>query len=78
MGNVGTVHGIPASSGGGGVTDHGGLTGLGDDDHPQYAEIANAETITGLWGFSTHPTGLDHGNRQRGRLGVEFDSIADL
>lgn len=23
--------------GGGGVTDHGALTGLGDDDHPQYA-----------------------------------------
>ena len=28
----------PATSGGGGgVSDHGGLTGLGDDDHPQYA-----------------------------------------
>ena len=27
-------------SGNGGVTDHGDLTGLGDDDHPQYAAIA--------------------------------------
>lgn len=26
-----------AGGGGGGVTDHGALTGLGDDDHPQYA-----------------------------------------
>ena len=26
-----------ASGGGGGVSDHGGLTGLGDDDHGQYA-----------------------------------------
>lgn len=30
---------IPAASGGGGgVVDHGDLTGLGDDDHPQYQE----------------------------------------
>lgn len=29
---------VPGSSGGGGgVTDHGALTGLSDDDHPQYA-----------------------------------------
>jgi hypothetical protein len=26
----------PATGGGGGVTDHGALTGLADDDHPQY------------------------------------------
>ena len=32
------TRGIPAIGGGagGGVTDHGILTGLGDDDHPQY------------------------------------------
>jgi hypothetical protein len=29
-------------SGGGGVTDHGLLTGLADDDHPQYATSAEA------------------------------------
>jgi hypothetical protein len=28
---------IEAPSGGGGVSDHGALTGLSDDDHPQYA-----------------------------------------
>ena len=28
---------------------HGDLSGLADDDHPQYAEIAAAETITGAW-----------------------------
>jgi hypothetical protein len=27
---------FPTGGGGGGVTDHGALTGLGDDDHPQY------------------------------------------
>lgn len=27
------------------VTDHGGLTGLGDDDHPQYTTAAEATTI---------------------------------
>lgn len=26
-----------SSGGGGGVTDHGALTGLADNDHPQYA-----------------------------------------
>jgi len=36
-------------------SDHGSLTGLGDDDHPQYAEIANTETITGVW---THGAAL--------------------
>ena len=29
------------------VTDHGGLTGLGDDDHTQYAKLAG-DTFTGL------------------------------
>ncbi len=29
--------------------DHGALTGLNDDDHPQYAAIAQSETITGTW-----------------------------
>lgn len=29
-----------------GVTDHGALTGLGDDDHPQYAHLSQPETFT--------------------------------
>ncbi len=32
--------------------DHGNLTGLGDDDHPQYFAIAQNETVTGLTTFS--------------------------
>jgi hypothetical protein len=34
-----------------GWADHGQLIGLGDDDHPQYAEIAGVENITGLWSY---------------------------
>ena len=36
--------------------DHGSISGLGDDDHPQYAGIAQSETITGSWSFTTVPT----------------------
>ena len=43
-----------------GDIDHGGLLGLGDDDHPQYTEFATSETITGLWtwdpGLATDPS----------------------
>lgn len=35
-----------------GVTDHGALTGLGDDDHPQYPLAASTETISGTWTYS--------------------------
>jgi len=31
--------------------DHGLLGGLGDDDHPQYAALAQNETVTGAWTF---------------------------
>ena len=37
---------ITISSRGGGVTDHGALTGLGDDDHPQYL-LKSGSTLTG-------------------------------
>lgn len=33
----------PSSGGGGGVTDHGALTGLGDDDHTQYHNNARGD-----------------------------------
>lgn len=40
----------------GGQLDHGlALTGLSDDDHPQYAQIAASETITGLWTYDRDP-----------------------
>ena len=33
------------------ATDHGNLAGLTDDDHPQYPNIDDTETITGAWTF---------------------------
>lgn len=39
----------------GGVTDHGALSGLSDDDHPQYGALAQAETITGNWVNTANP-----------------------
>uniref|UniRef100_A0A6M3J281 Peptidase S74 domain-containing protein n=1 Tax=viral metagenome TaxID=1070528 RepID=A0A6M3J281_9ZZZZ len=40
-------------AGGGGVTDHGALTGLNDDDHGAvYGNIGAVETITGAWTFN--------------------------
>ena len=40
---------------GSGSGDHGGLSGLGDDDHPQYGQLADAETITGNWVNTANP-----------------------
>ncbi len=40
---VGTQGPPGAGSGGGGSTDHGALTGLGDDDHPQYHNDARGD-----------------------------------
>lgn len=31
-----------------GVTDHGALTGLGDDDHPQYLPLSGSRQMTGI------------------------------
>lgn len=38
-----------------GVTDHGELTGLADDDHTQYVDNTSAETIAGIKTFSSIP-----------------------
>lgn len=35
---------IVSGSGGGGVSDHGALTGLGDDDHSQYGLVVFSAT----------------------------------
>lgn len=35
------------------VVDHGALGGLADDDHPQYAAVAQAEAISALWNFTS-------------------------
>jgi hypothetical protein len=45
-------------SSGGGVTDHGALSGLGDDDHTQYHTDARAAT----WLAANHETTFAHGD----------------
>ena len=44
--------------GSGGVTDHGALTGLGDDDHPQYTTDVEATAIAGN-AVNTHVAAAD-------------------
>ena len=39
-----------------GLLDHGALTGLLDDDHPQYANLGQDETVSGLWTFNPSAT----------------------
>ena len=53
--------GVPtwAAPAGGGVTDHGALTGLGDDDHAQYAKLAG-DTFTGEVDFTSSNTRFTH------------------
>ena len=36
-----------------GTTDHGALTGLADDDHPQYTQWTQNETVSGKWIFAS-------------------------
>lgn len=48
----GSVSGATGTGGGGGVSDHGALTGLSDDDHPQYGLVGSAESVTAVWSFS--------------------------
>lgn len=50
-------------AGGGGVSDHGALTGLGDDDHPQYTTTAEAGVIAdaaAAFALTTHVSGDTH------------------
>lgn len=49
-----------ALGGGGGVTDHGALTGLADDDHTQYARIDGTRNFTGPQGTTYYPTADTH------------------
>lgn len=37
-----------------GVADHGALSGLADDDHPQYGALAQDEKVTGIWTFDNY------------------------
>ena len=40
-----------------GTTDHGALTGLGDDDHTQYFALSQNETVTGVPAFNGGTSG---------------------
>ena len=40
-----------------GTTDHGALTGLGDDDHTQYFALGQNETVTGIPAFNGGTSG---------------------
>jgi hypothetical protein len=44
--------------GGGGVTDHGALTGLADDDHPQYLRDAELPAAVSALALTDFPAGL--------------------
>lgn len=50
--NVNTSHPLDVQTASPGVTDHGALTGLGDNDHPQYllttAKAADSELLDGI------------------------------
>jgi hypothetical protein len=48
---LGRVSTLEAGGGGGGVTDHGALTGLGDDDHTQYHTDARGDA---RYSLTTH------------------------
>lgn len=48
----GSVITITGTGGGGGVTAHSALTGLSNDDHPQYGAVAQNEQVSGQWTFA--------------------------
>jgi len=57
--NADLLDGLHASdfASGGHTHDHGTLTGLGDDDHPQYFALAQNETVTGIPAFNGGTSG---------------------
>lgn len=55
-GKIYDYNGDEILGGASGVTDHGALTGLGDDDHSQYHTDARAAT----WLAANHETTYDH------------------
>ena len=55
--SVTTWSALPGIGGGPGATDHGTLTGLADDDHPQYALLADAAALCTSTPLSSLPGG---------------------
>jgi hypothetical protein len=78
-------------SGGGGVTDHGALTGLSDDDHPQYhtdargdarylgktAKAADADLLDGLDSTAFVKT-VDHTKAAHDALKIDAATVSDF
>lgn len=69
-----------SSGGAGGGVDHGALVGLLDDDHPQYPNLIQAETITGNWTFNPSGAPFAIGASATGQLvtGLNADQIDGL
>lgn len=70
---AGGTHWVTASSVG--VTDHGALTGLGDDDHPQYplsAGRAGGQTIVGSPQAGEHLTLRAHSTWTSGEVRIGY------
>lgn len=64
---------LAENAGGGGVTDHGALTGLGDDDHTQY--LLGPVDLYSTAGFVVATDGTDREVRQ---TGVSADSSGNM
>lgn len=72
---------LAGSSGGvGGGVDHGALVGLLDDDHPQYPNLIQAETVTGNWTFNPSGAPFTIGASAIGQLvtGLNADQVDGL
>lgn len=74
-----TISGIPVPLQGGGVNDHGNLTGLSDDDHIQYPLVDGTRAFTGAVGGITPAVDTDLTTRLfvtsiSGNLSTEIDS----
>ena len=62
----------------GGVTDHGALTGLGDNDHPQYATLSGATFTGNILAPSVSATALSAATVNGGNLATAvYTSIQD-
>jgi hypothetical protein len=71
------------SAAGGGVTDHGALAGLGDDDHPQYLlEDGTRGSFTfdqtaGRVGIGGSPRWVSYLFEQESQIDLEVDGVSE-
>ena len=63
---------------GGGVTDHGALTGLTDDDHTQYMPVSASRNFTGDVSIDTATPSLDFAEGGSFRGGVYVNATDDF